>query len=94
MKTKCSHCERLRLNASMILFGQGENTKTDVCFDEILLNAKFYIYKCRLNKIRPSIHHFNNDLKRTYKIDKHIHNLEMQTDKFYRKWLLYTDLVN
>ena len=75
MKTKCSHCERLRLNASMILFGQGENTKTDVCFDEILLNAKFYIYKCRLNKIRPSIHHFNNDLKRTYKIDKHIHNL-------------------
>ena len=79
----------------MILFGKDKNTKTDECFDDILLRAKFYIYKCRINKIVPNIQIFvNYELKTFYKIDKYVHYLEMNTEKFYRKWLLYADLVN
>ena len=94
MKTKCTHCDRLRLNETLILFGQDKNTKTDACFDDILLRTKFFIYKCRLNKIKPSIKHFNNELKHVYKVDKYIHTIEMQADKFDKKWMLYKDLIS
>ena len=93
MKDKCNHCDRLRLNSTLVLFGHDEHNKTDACFDGILLRAKFFIYKCRMNSIRPSIQHFNNELKYIYKVDKHIHRLEMNEDKFYRKWLLYTNMI-
>ena len=95
MKEKCAHCHRLELNNILVLFGKDDNTKTDVCFDDILLKAKFFIYKCRINKIRPNIRFFiDNDLKQMYKIDKHVHYLEMNIDKFYKKWLLYSVLIN
>ena len=77
----------------IILFGKDQNTKTDNCFDEILLKAKFFIYKCRINKIKPDIQHFKNELKQIYKIDKYIHNIEMHADAFHRKWLLYVNLI-
>ena len=95
LKEKCAHCDRLELNSTLILFGTDHNTKTDICFDDILLKAKCYIYKCRINIIKPSVQHFvNGDLKQMYKIDKYIHYLEMNIDIFYRKWLLYSNIVN
>ena len=94
VKEKCRNCDRLQLNASIVLFGKDENTRTDCCFDEILLAAKFFIYKCRINKIKPTIQHFvNNDLKQLYKVDKHIHYLEMNMDIFFKKWLMYADMI-
>ena len=95
LKEKCAHCDRLELNSTLILFGTDHNTKTDICFDDILLKAKFYIYKCRMNKIKPSVQHFvNGDLKQMYKVDKYVHYLEMNIGNFYRKWLLYSNIVN
>merc|ERR1711963_876101 len=72
LKTKCTHYDRLRLNATIILFGQDENTKTDECFDDILLKTKFFIYKCRINKIRPTLQYFKNELKQLHKVDKYV----------------------
>ena len=94
LKDKCIHCNRLQLNASIVLFGKDVDTRTDCCFDEILLTAKFFIYKCRINNVKPTIQHFiNNDLKQLYKVDKHIHYMEMNIDKFYRKWLMYNNII-
>ena len=77
-----------------MLFGKDNNTKTDDCFEHILLTAKYYIYKCRFNKVKPNIHFFfNHELKIIYKIDKDVHYLKMNVDKFYRKWLLYASVV-
>ena len=87
-------CDRLELNSTIVLFGRDQNTKTDICFDEILLKAKFFIYKCRIKKIRPNIQYFKNDLKQLYNIDKYIHSIEMNMDAFYRKWLLYVNLMD
>ena len=76
-------------------FGGDENTRTDACFDDISLNAKFFIYKCRLNKIRPNIQVFlNNDVKLMYKIDKYVHYRDMQAGKFYKKWMMCSGIVN
>ena len=94
LKSKCNHCDRLRLNAVLALFGQDGNTKTDVCFDNILLKAKFFIYKCRINKIKPNIQHFEHELKQMYKIDEYMHKMEMRVEEFHRKWILYVNLIN
>ena len=93
LKSKCNHCDRLKLNASLVLFGQDGNMKTDACFDYILLKAKFFIYKCRMNKIRPNIQHFINEVQQIYKVDKYIHYMEMGVEAFNRKWLLYVNIV-
>ena len=95
LKEKCVHCDRLTLNPALVLFGKDNNTKTDDCFEHILLTAKYYIYKCRFNKVKPNIHFFfNNELKIIYKIDKDVHYLKMNVEKFYRKWLLYASVVD
>ena len=94
IKSKCNHCDRLGLNSSLILFGNDGNTKTDACFDDILLRTKFFIYKCRINKIKPTIQYFTNDLKQAYKVDEYVHKIEMHVEEFHRKWLLYVNLVN
>ena len=95
LKEKCVHCERLTLNATLVLFGKDNKIKTDDCFQHILLTAKYYVYKCRFNKVKPSIDFFiNNELKLMYKIDKDVHYLEMNIEKFNRKWLLYANIVD
>ena len=93
LKDLCPHCERLTLNPSLIIFGREENTLTDECFDFILMHAKFFIYKCRLNNNRPRIEQFKTELRYIYSIDKYVHSIEMSKDKFNRKWLLYKRLI-
>ena len=94
LKEKCVHCDRLELNSTLILFGTDENIKTDICFDDILLRAKFFIYKCRINKTKPNIQHFVHELKQFYKIDKYVHYLEMRIDNLSKKWQPYNALVD
>ena len=94
LKEKCWHCDRLKLNANIVLFAGDKNTKTNACFDDILLNAFLKNYKCRLNKIKPNIKIFfsNNNVKLIYKIDKYVHYRDMQTDKFDKKLMLYSGI--
>ena len=95
LKEKCIHCERLNLNPTLVLLGNDKKTKTDACLNDILLNAKFFIYKCKLKKnVKPNMHVFVNDIKLMYKIDKYVYYGNMQMEKFHRKWLLYANIVN
>ena len=55
----------------------GKKTTTDEDFDFILLHAKFFVYKCRLNKLKPTLEAFINNLKHIFEVDKHVHLIEM-----------------
>ena len=93
LKNYCTHCDRLTLSPSLALLGKDNNLRTDKPFDFILLHAKYFIYKCRLNKTRPRIEMFKTDLQFLYNVDKHVHTIEMSMDKFYRKWLPYRNIL-
>ena len=54
-KEKCTSCYRLRLSECLILFGIDDNIKTENVFDFILLLAKQYPYKCKIEKQPPNI---------------------------------------
>jgi len=94
LKNECAHCDRLSMNPILILFGNDGKNTTDDGFDFILLNAKYYVYKCRLNKTLPRMDVFKKDLNYVYNIDKHVHIIEMTLEKFHKKWQLYQHLLS
>ena len=52
----CSNATSVTLNENIVLFGQDVNFKSDNTFDLIILQAKFFIYKCKINKTIPQSH--------------------------------------
>ena len=63
LREKCFNCARLNLNIEFVLFGTTQNTTTDKPFDFVLLYAKFYIYKCKLQTTLPALTTFLHQLK-------------------------------
>ena len=77
MKEKSFNCARFSINPTLILFSHDGKTTTVEGFGFILLHAKFFVYKCRLNKLKPTLEAFINNLKHIYEVDKHVHLMEM-----------------
>jgi hypothetical protein len=92
-KDKCVNSDRLFFNPQLILFGRDGKTVTDEGFDFILLHARFFVYKCRINNILPTVQGFIPYLVNVYKTDKYVHAIEMKQDKFTLKWMAYSALV-
>ena len=55
------YCDRLSINTILTLFSKGEKNASDECFNFSLLNAKIYLYKCRLDNIKPWMDMFSKD---------------------------------
>ena len=53
LKEKCESTASLSLNENIVLFGSDRFFKSDDTFDLILLLAKLFIYKCKINKDIP-----------------------------------------
>ena len=58
-----------------------------------LSHEKFFVYKYRLNKLKPTLEALIKNLKHTYEVDKHVHLMEMTYKKFVKKWTRYNHLV-
>ena len=89
---KCPHCSRLNLTKELILFGTKENTFTDSPIDFIILFAKFYIYKTKLNETRPHIKQFVQQLKFRITIEKALACKNNKEHTFENNWRLYKPL--
>ena len=87
LKDKCFNCARFSINPTLILFGHDGKTTTHEGFDFILLHAKFFVYKCRLNKLKPTLETFINNFKHIYKVDKHVHLMDRSS------YLLWFSLI-
>ena len=73
LKEKCFHCARLHLNAETILFGCHKNFTSDKPFDFILLCAKFYIYKCKLqDNTLPTLESFLITLENRVRLEEKV----------------------
>lgn len=92
LKEKCGNCERLSINKMLVLFGCAENTRTDEGFDSILLYAKYYIYKSRINHVRPNLQSYLSELKYRHDVEECMYKLQMQYNKFLTKWLVYSNI--
>ena len=88
LKEKCTSCYRLRLSECLILFGIDDNIKTENVFDFILLLAKQYLYKCKIEKQLPNIDIFRKMLYR-YKIEEYNAKMSCSCSSFSSRWEPY-----
>ena len=93
LKEKCLHIINLNLNEELVLFGYNKNSKTDEALDLILLLAKHFIYKCRLENTEAKLQNFLKYFKYRYKIEKHNATVKMEKEAFEKKWLLYQSFI-
>ncbi|XP_076472586.1 uncharacterized protein LOC143301988, partial [Babylonia areolata] len=94
LKDKCQVCERLSFNTELVLFGTDDKTKTDEVLNLIILWANFFIYKSRINKIRPTISAFVKEVQYNYRTEKYVSRMEMRYNKFEQKWFPYMGIIN
>ena len=83
----------MQLTQEIVLFGNAENFESDDVIDFLILFAKFYIYKCRLDKRHPEISFFVISLIARFRIEKYMSYVNMNYDEFQRKWMLYMPLL-
>jgi hypothetical protein len=96
MKENCTRCDKLQLNVVLVLFGHDDKTITDTAgFRQIVLTAKFFVYKRRINKIKPIVQIFLQELSIIYKTDQYVFNVNMKYNEFVNKWakVLPTDVT-
>ena len=78
----CSNETSVTLNENIVLFGHDIHFKSDSTFDLIILQAKFFIYKCKINKTIPQLHSFKRYLKTNFEVYK------------YNAWCPYQPLID
>ena len=68
------------------LFGKFHLEKDFLLVNHILLLAKYFIYKCKLSKVIPSLLVFKAKLKATYTVELYIAKEKGILPNHYKKW--------
>ena len=89
ISNRCKHAERIIVNEKLAIFGQSEYIFTDNTLDKIILLAKLYIYRCKVQSQTLNIKNFLGDIYKRYCIEKVTFNNSVT---FKNKWEFYLDL--
>ena len=90
---KCENAFNIRISQNVVLFGFDKNLKTDSVFNFIILYAKMYIYKCKIEKCLPNISAYLRQLTLRYKIENHNAKISDDLSKFNIEWHYYKPLL-
>ena len=91
-------CERnffihVKFTQNLVLFGTEIGIKTDSVFDSVILQAKQFIYKCKLDKCLPTLSCFLQQLMLKYKIDEYNAKINGELPTFILNWLCYKPIL-
>ena len=70
---RCKHSHNFKIDEKLVFLGKSETVKTDKICELILLLAKFYIYRCKVQSNKLSLPLFTKELYTRYSIEKTIH---------------------
>ena len=91
----CSNATSVTLNETIVLFGHDIHFKLDNTFDLIILQAKFFIYKCKINKTITQLHLYKRfKKKKNFEVYKYNAKLNMSYDKIVIEWCPYKQLID
>ena len=82
------------LSKKLIILGDDANFASDKTFDLILLTAKYYIYKCRIDNRIPNVQTYRKYLQLKYQVEKVVVFKNMTYHEFNLAWLPYIKLVS
>ena len=77
-----------------VLFGKFDIDKDFKAINHILLLAKFYIYRCKLDKINLSIDVFIAKVRATYNLELFMAKKNDALLKHYTKWELFISILS
>ena len=92
---KCQHAINFVCNETLVIFGLSQEVVTDSIMDFVLLLAKFYLYKSKIQNKAPNIKAFTRLLRDRYTIEKYRHVVigQQEINKFCHSWLPYQALL-
>ena len=88
----CKHIFNIQLSLELVIFGCSNVFKTDPIVDLLLLLAKHYIERAKVQNVHPNIAHFINEAKHRYVIENHIYLSRNSINVFLTKWSVYHQL--
>lgn len=86
LHVNCFNCSRFNLSKEIVIFGYSNNVITDRAIDFIILFAKFYIYKCKLEEKRPNFQIFLCNLRHRLIIER---TVALNLTQFQLNWAPY-----
>ena len=69
-----------------VLFGVLNAIEDFLILNHLLLLAKFYIYRCKLDILHPSLNVFIAKIRANFQIEQNIASKNNKLDKHYKKW--------
>ena len=93
LKEKCETALNVKFTQNLVLFGTETDIKTDTVFDLVILQAKQFIYKCKLDKCLPTLSCFLQQLMLKYKIDEYNAKISGELPTFIVNWLCYKPIL-
>ena len=94
IKEKCTHAQNLTFNEILIIFGANDQTVTDGGLDKIILWAKFYVYKSKMEKVLPNLNTFIPVLKYRLNTEKYLAKIKGTEGKHNLVWAPYQPLID
>ena len=94
IQNNCPHAYNFRFDEKLVLFGMSEGLVTDQGLDQIIMWAKYVIYKSKFQKTLPTVHIFVQFFKLKWNTEKFISVLENTQLKFNKIWLPYLSLLD
>ena len=89
LNKKCIHAHNFKFTENLVLFGKCNMISTDKVCDLIILIAKFYIYRCKVQKNILNVNVFIKELYKRYHIEKIINK---NSNAFKNCWIPYLNL--
>ena len=93
LKEKCETALNVKFTQNLVLFGTEIDIKTDTVFDLVILQAKQFIYKCKLDKCLPTLSCFLQQLMLKHKIDEYNAKISGELPTFIVNWLCYKPIL-
>ena len=94
LNTTCLNVHNLKFCETFILFGVEGNVASNETLDFLVLFAKYFIYKCKYGKIKPTIIRFRKQLKERYKIEEYNSKINLTFSEFRANWASFDSLIN
>jgi exonuclease III len=94
VRNKCLNAHNMRLSKCLIVLGIDNNIIIDRTMYFIIMLAKQYLYKCKLDSSIPDIEVFRKRLRWRYNIEEYNAKLRQKHAKFKVDWVIYKELCS
>ena len=85
--------ELLNVSLTDVLFGKFDIDKDFMVVNHVLLLGKYFIYRCKLDNIKPSLAVFKAKLKATLNLEFYIARKKGTLAQHYRKWNIFIPVL-